>query len=577
MTLRRNLVLIAFGLLALAIAACSGGGSVSYGGSSTLPKTPSASPNTVGNVTVRVTIPSAATASARLKRRMNEAQNTQGLVVNVYPSPGSTSAPAQTDAFDTSSSSSYCTTNTDGSRSCTFPIVVTAGSYDFTFESYDMAPVSGQIPGGAHALGFGNDDATVTASATTSLNVIINGIAALPGIELPVPIVHTLESLTQQAVVSVLDADDNVIVANSYVDANGNPVTVSFSSSSALVTVSPASITGPQPVTATWNPSGITAAQLTSGVFPAITETLSTGGSAQATMTAPAAVATFINAATALSGNIAVAGSSLWAPEITNPSHLLTQTPGGSGNVYAVPSPGVIGTTAVPNDVVQGPDGNIYFTLSNSAAVGRMTTTGSNEQGIGLTADATGIAADGTYVWATEPTNNAIAQITVTPSLSVFEQTLGPASPTAIVKGPDNNMYFTEGSYGIGEINDSLVLFGPYASNLPGSAMCSDGASAVWYPLSGSAMLAKFNVTTDTPTYYSISPAIAATCTLGPDGNIWFTYDTPTPGFGRISTSGTGLALFPLAAGSNPQGIVALNGMLFVVDRANNAILAIQP
>jgi virginiamycin B lyase len=154
-----------------------------------------------------------------------------------------------------------------------------------------------------------------------------------------------------------------------------------------------------------------------------------------------------------------------------------------------------------PFDITQGPDGNFWFTLSNSSKVARMTPGG---------------------------------QISYfrTPSLS---------QPAFITVGPDGNLWFGEGSTGrIASVTPAGVVtefqfsfFGVsvgITTGADGNIWFSDQTDhAIWRFDLGSGTFTEFN----TPTPNSFPGDM----TLGSDGNVWFTEQAVNK-FGRITPSG---------------------------------------
>ncbi len=155
-----------------------------------------------------------------------------------------------------------------------------------------------------------------------------------------------------------------------------------------------------------------------------------------------------------------------------------------------------------PFDITQGPDGNFWFTLSNSSKVARITPRGQ----IG-------------YIR--------------TPSLS---------NPAFITVGPDGNLWFGEGSTGkIASVTPAggvvtefqFSFFGVsvgITTGADGNIWFSDQTDhAIWRFDLGSGTFTEFN----TPTPNSFPGDM----TLGSDGNIWFTEQAVNK-FGRITPSG---------------------------------------
>ena len=129
-----------------------------------------------------------------------------------------------------------------------------------------------------------------------------------------------------------------------------------------------------------------------------------------------------------------------------------------------------LGSSAAPWGIVEGPDGNLWFTQSSAAAsaIGRITpggvitlftsglTAGSEPEGITVGPDGN--------LWFTE---NAAAKIgTITPSGVISEYAVTAASaPTSITTGGDGNLWFTEESGDrIGQMSPSGALLNEFTS-----------------------------------------------------------------------------------------------------------------
>ena len=159
------------------------------------------------------------------------------------------------------------------------------------------------------------------------------------------------------------------------------------------------------------------------------------------------------------------------------------------------------GGASQPISIIQGADGNFWFTLQNSSQVARIT-----PQGV-ITEFAT-------------PTNS---------------------NPFAITPGPDGNVWFTEGSAGqiafitpSGEITEiQFSLFdaaGGIATGSDGNIWFTDETgNNIWRYDLAAQTLKKFQV----PTPNSSPEGITA----GADGNLWFT-ERSGGKIGRITTSG---------------------------------------
>jgi virginiamycin B lyase len=112
---------------------------------------------------------------------------------------------------------------------------------------------------------------------------------------------------------------------------------------------------------------------------------------------------------------------------------------------------------ALPQSVVTGPDGNLWFTESNGNAIGRMTTRG------GLTQFAlpSGSSPEGITrgpdggMWFTEQSGNRIGRMSTDGILTEVEMPTSSSQPFGITTGRDGRLYFTE--YGGNRVGKVIV------------------------------------------------------------------------------------------------------------------------
>ena len=227
--------LVAVVLIVILLAACGGGSS------SVLPKSSPAAPEkTKALVTFRMRVPGAASArTAKLKRIFTVAQSTAGAQVNVYSAGNDTGTPLATTAANievsTSPGSTCSASDQYGNRSCSFSISAPVGNDDFVITTYDQAPTSGTIPAGANELGWGIDPSvTITAGSAASVSATLSSVLASVSLDLTPSVIHQIIPTTGTVGVYALDADNDVIVSNGFVDANGNPITLTFNMDSSL-------------------------------------------------------------------------------------------------------------------------------------------------------------------------------------------------------------------------------------------------------------------------------------------------------------------------------------------------------
>jgi len=194
---------LAFALAAALIAGCGGG---------TTPKVASQQP-----------APQASSPAQKAPQTVSVAFS----IVIPTPAPASAHRPAYVSS-STKSASIAVGTNAAVSVNCTTvcsgTVNAPVGSDLFTVKLYDATN------GGGNLLSTGSLTQTIVAGQANSVNVTFNGVIASLGISLPTVTPGTAGSVTVS--VNAFDADENAIIGSgSYVDASGNPVTVTLADS----------------------------------------------------------------------------------------------------------------------------------------------------------------------------------------------------------------------------------------------------------------------------------------------------------------------------------------------------------
>jgi streptogramin lyase len=198
--------------------------------------------------------------------------------------------------------------------------------------------------------------------------------------------------------------------------------------------------------------------------------------------------------------------------------------------------------------IAAGPDGNMWFTESEGARVGRITPTGAVtefSEGITKGSGPQAIAAgpDGN-LWFTELLASRVAQITPGGVVTEFATGITPGSkPFGITAGPDGNLWFAEraGSR-IGRIAPTghVTEFAVKAASEPqGIAQGPDGN--LWFTeFSGN----RIGRITPSGVVTEFSAGMTAGAhpigiSAGPDGNLWFMGFKGSVGeLGKVTTSG---------------------------------------
>lgn len=197
-----------------------------------------------------------------------------------------------------------------------------------------------------------------------------------------------------------------------------------------------------------------------------------------------------------------------------------------------------IRTGSAPFDIVQGPDGNFWFTLANSSKVAVITPRG---QIHGFR----------------------------TPSLS---------NPAFITVGPDGNMWFGEGSTGsIASVTPGGVITEYQFSFFGVSVGITTGSDGnIWFSDQTDHAIWRFNLATETFTEFKTPTpnSYPSDMTLGSDGNVWFTMQAVGK-FGRITPNGQ---ITEFTGVDSPGSIAAgPDGNLWIASVFNPVISRVTP
>jgi serine/threonine protein kinase len=198
-----------------------------------------------------------------------------------------------------------------------------------------------------------------------------------------------------------------------------------------------------------------------------------------------------------------------------------------------------------PNEIVTGPDGNLWFTESTGNNISRITPQGtvitfplptpkSNPAGITTGPDGN--------LWFTESAGNKIGRITPQDTITEFLLPTLNGTPGRITIGPDHNLWFTERNGNkIGRITPqgTITEFLLPTPNSTPEGITTGPDSNLWFTeysgnkigrITPQGTITEFLL----PTPNSISEGI----TTGPDGNLWFT-EFGGKKIGHITLSGT--------------------------------------
>jgi virginiamycin B lyase len=569
-------------VFAAALGGCGGGGAGS--GAS-----PTVSSNAMGTLSVRFVVPPAsASATGRRRRIQSVASNTKGLSIAVYKSPRISNPVAQTTSVVDVSGGPVCAAG-GGGRVCTVPIPAPVGTDDVVVTSYDLAPVAGAIPGTARQLGWGAATAqTITAAASNSVSFTMLGVVSSATVLVALPLVDPSVSITQPVAVAALDADGNVIIADAYSDASGNPVTISVAISGGGTTTSVSTSTLSAPasnITVSYNAANLTTAQSTTSFSPTITATPSSGVAGSASFTVAQQLSEYATVGSGPASITVGSDGNLWYPESTT-SAIGKMTPAGVAVNYSTLTP-----SASPVGSSLGPDGNVWFAESATNKLGSITPGGVvAECSLPNASSRPAVTAKGSdgNVWFTDTGINAVGKITTTGcTVTTYAIPTASASPAGITAGGDGRMWFTESAVNkVGAIDTSTGTITEY--NV-GSAAAGIGSTPVqivagpdgrmWLTENSGAIAAINTNGTGFTEYPGVVGNGFSGIGVGRDNQIWFTERAPSGNrIGEISTSGA-YTIFPQlpTASSRPSYMVlGPDGRMWFAEFQNASIGAIR-
>jgi virginiamycin B lyase len=249
-----------------------------------------------------------------------------------------------------------------------------------------------------------------------------------------------------------------------------------------------------------------------------------------------------------------------------------------------------------PFDLVNGPDGNLWFVdlgkSIDSFNPTTQSTTATTLPGGGGMLRGIAVGPDGN-IWFTDSGANAVGTINLTThAMNEFPVPTANAGVDAMTAGPDGNLWFVEWFAGkLGSINPAThamteyplptnadLFSGPFESDL---TVGSDGN--LWFTSPASNAISTFNLTTHDLTQFPIPTPYADPegITTGPDGNLWFT-DGPGA-IGTINPTTHVIATYVLQTMSSgmpvlPEGITAgPDGNIWFANLGGNSVGMIDP
>jgi virginiamycin B lyase len=564
----RLMLLVAPALLA---SACSHGGSSFVPAPPGYPGEPLAPNAATITATVRISVPSVEPTlePPALAHQHFVAASTQGALVKAYLH--GHHKPLASVAENLASGARDCKKTATG-RTCSIAVSLPrAGTYEFTIATYDAKPKHGHFPPAAKQLAAGV--ATLDLKKSRVVKIVLGGVVASTSVAAPTSSFPVIDPLSLPLTVEAFDADDNVIVTDTYVASDGKPVTITMTADSAAsgtITFTPASSTRPpSSVSLTYAPAAMSGTQAQNGFATAIVATASNGGlAAGKTLTFTAPQLTFYTIPTGGSmPQFMTSGpdGALWFTEY-NANQIARVSTAGSIQEFTATSSG-----AGPKKIIAGPDGNLWFTAQTSNTINRITTAGnvtsftvptSSSSPEGLT-----VGPDGN-IWFVEFQTDKIGHVTTAgTSFAEFGLSSG-ARPYSITTGSDGAMWFVE--EGSNHMGRSPTSGSPITSYTTGvvtipAVMVKGADGALWF--GGCDTYVGRMTTNGTLTTYPIPlNGEADDLTVGPDGAIWFSVsNVPTTphSIGRISTGGVmtlynvpGTNPYPTGIATGPDGAI---------------------
>jgi streptogramin lyase len=429
---------------------------------------PTSKPGSTAVVRFSLTIPKAS-SSAHLRRPDYVSMGTNSAAIVVTgPSPSASAEPAVT--LD-------CTSG----QTCSTSVVAPIGSDSFAVSLYGGQNRSGSL------LGLGTTTQSIVGGQDNTIDVTLNGVVNSVSLTTSPSVLPAGTPATESVTINALDASgDTIIAPGGYVDASGNPLTISVTKSDygkgkgeTIASPSPAPVaTGPgttaaNGTTQTYNYTGndLDETLYTSTTSSAI---LGSQGTAKVDYT-PTFVKKYADTAEADTNFITTGpDGNLWFTDFgTSAIGLIAPSTGAITHFTVTSATSSTNGAPEPEGIVAGPNSTMYFADFSSNAIGAISTTA-----VALTGTATpitetpltttnanprGIAyntACDANIWFTEYNGDKIGTLSATTSnVTEYDIPTAAAQPDQIVCGPDGNFWFTE-----------------YAANKVGTIVPSTGA-----------------------------------------------------------------------------------------------------
>jgi streptogramin lyase len=232
------------------------------------------------------------------------------------------------------------------------------------------------------------------------------------------------------------------------------------------------------------------------------------------------------------------------------------------------------------DQIVLGPNGNLWFTMTRSNAIGQMNTAGGmaiypidtpDSQPEGLT-----VGPDG-RLWFTEANFNGIGAIDMGGTDVDWSLPTSGSGPSDIANGPDGALWFTESlTNKVGRITTTGVVTNEFDVPTPSSepSGITNTGGGLWFTESAVGQIAQIS-TGGIITEYAGAGDQPSAIALAPDGALWYTESGPASNaIGRITTGGIITNHFPLATpGAEPSDItLGPDGNLWFTEFFGNKI-----
>ena len=249
---------------------------------------------------------------------------------------------------------------------------------------------------------------------------------------------------------------------------------------------------------------------------------------------------------------------------------------------YAIPT-----ANSQPHHIALGPDGNLWFTETNTDKLAKITTAGAITECPALTAGSQPVGivtGPDSNLWFNEFAAGANKLVQMDTSCNILNSYPVPtagAGPAYMIVGPDNNLWFVEQNVGnIATFVLSSKTFNTYSTTSASSDpefIVAGPDGNMWFTEFTAGKIGKITTAgliTEYPTPSSTNPR---TITVGPDNNLWFTLDGPNGNsIGKIVIASLpAMAIFQNPTSGSPSPFFIIpgpDGGLWFTEFSGNAI-----